>query len=129
MGPLLANGRRLFKPPRSAERPPTWHCRTKRKEITPWWDLPATRATADRAAAELGGIDILFANAGIQAFKPFPEWEDADWHDQDWHDQLDVSLTGAGKAHAVVFLASDEARVVSGTTYDMTVGDSAHYSA
>jgi NAD(P)-dependent dehydrogenase (short-subunit alcohol dehydrogenase family) len=31
----------------------------------------------------------LFANAGIQAFKPILELEDADWHDQ-----IDVNLNG-----------------------------------
>jgi len=36
-----------------------------------------------------GKLDILFANAGIQAFKPILEWEDADWHDQ-----IDINLTG-----------------------------------
>ena len=61
-------------------------------------DLPALRAMAERAVAELGGIDILFANAGIQAFKPILEWEDADWHDQ-----IDVNLTGtANMLRAVV---------------------------
>ena len=32
-------------------------------------------------------------------------------------------------APVVVFLASDEARMVSGATYDVTAGDSAHYTA
>jgi NAD(P)-dependent dehydrogenase (short-subunit alcohol dehydrogenase family) len=32
-------------------------------------------------------------------------------------------------ALAVVFLASDEARMVSGATYDVTGGDSANYTA
>jgi NAD(P)-dependent dehydrogenase (short-subunit alcohol dehydrogenase family) len=32
-------------------------------------------------------------------------------------------------APVVVFLASDEALMVSGATYDVTGGDSAHYSA
>ena len=52
-------------------------------------DLAAMKAMASRAAGELGGIDILFANAGIQAFKPILEWEDADWQDQ-----IDINLTG-----------------------------------
>jgi NAD(P)-dependent dehydrogenase (short-subunit alcohol dehydrogenase family) len=39
------------------------------------------------------GIDILFANAGIQAFRPFLEMEDADWHIQ-----IDVNLTGTANA-------------------------------
>jgi NAD(P)-dependent dehydrogenase (short-subunit alcohol dehydrogenase family) len=40
-----------------------------------------------------GKIDILFANAGIQSFKPILEMEDADWHDQ-----IDVNLTGTCNA-------------------------------
>jgi len=32
-------------------------------------------------------------------------------------------------APVVVFLASDEARMVSGAAYDVTGGDSAHYDA
>jgi NAD(P)-dependent dehydrogenase (short-subunit alcohol dehydrogenase family) len=32
-------------------------------------------------------------------------------------------------APVVVFLASDDARMVSGATYDVTAGDSAHYTA
>jgi NAD(P)-dependent dehydrogenase (short-subunit alcohol dehydrogenase family) len=35
------------------------------------------------------GFDILFANAGIQAFKPLLEMQDADWYDQ-----IDVNLNG-----------------------------------
>jgi NAD(P)-dependent dehydrogenase (short-subunit alcohol dehydrogenase family) len=42
-------------------------------------DLPALRAAASRAEQEFGGIDILFANAGIQSFHPLLEMEDADW--------------------------------------------------
>lgn len=56
-------------------------------------DLPALRAAADDAAQAFGHIDILFANAGIQAFAPLLEMEDADWHDQ-----IDVNLTGTCNA-------------------------------
>ncbi|WP_303278966.1 SDR family NAD(P)-dependent oxidoreductase [Shinella curvata] len=42
---------------------------------------------------EFGGIDILFANAGIQAFKPILDMEN-----EDWHDQIDVNLTGTANA-------------------------------
>ena len=52
-------------------------------------DIDAQRQAAQRVKAELGGVDILFANAGIQAFKPLLEMEDADWHDQ-----IDVNLNG-----------------------------------
>jgi NAD(P)-dependent dehydrogenase (short-subunit alcohol dehydrogenase family) len=56
-------------------------------------DLPSLRAAADAAHTTFGRLDILFANAGIQAFKPILEWEDADWHDQ-----IDVNLTGTANA-------------------------------
>ena len=61
-------------------------------------DLPALRAMAAQAMEEMGGIDILFANAGIQAFKPILEMDDPDWHDQ-----IDVNLSGtANMLRAVV---------------------------
>lgn len=56
-------------------------------------DLAAIRAAAKTAHAAFGRLDILFANAGIQAFKPILEWQDADWHDQ-----IDVNLTGTCNA-------------------------------
>ena len=55
--------------------------------------LAALRDAAALAKAELGGVDILFANGGIQAFKPILEMEDADWHDQ-----IDINLTGTMNA-------------------------------
>jgi NAD(P)-dependent dehydrogenase (short-subunit alcohol dehydrogenase family) len=56
-------------------------------------DLAALRAAAAKARATFGRLDILFANAGIQSFKPILEWEDADWNDQ-----IDVNLTGTCNA-------------------------------
>ncbi|SEJ49093.1 MULTISPECIES: SDR family NAD(P)-dependent oxidoreductase [unclassified Variovorax] len=56
-------------------------------------DLPALREAAAWAAETFGKIDILFANAGIQAFKPILEMDDADWQDQ-----IDVNLTGTCNA-------------------------------
>jgi NAD(P)-dependent dehydrogenase (short-subunit alcohol dehydrogenase family) len=47
------------------------------------------RRVANTIEREWGGVDILFANAGIQAFKPILEMEDADWFDQ-----IDVNLNG-----------------------------------
>ena len=38
---------------------------------------------------EFGGIDIVFANAGVQEFKPLLEMEDVDWQTH-----IDVNLTG-----------------------------------
>jgi len=51
--------------------------------------LPALREAATSIKEAFGGIDILFANGGIQAFKPILEMEDPDWHDQ-----IDINLTG-----------------------------------
>jgi NAD(P)-dependent dehydrogenase (short-subunit alcohol dehydrogenase family) len=56
-------------------------------------DLASLRAAAEQARATFGRLDILFANAGIQAFKPILDWEDADWHDQ-----INVNLTGTCNA-------------------------------
>ena len=64
-----------------------------RAEIADQRDIGALRAIASRTAAAFGGIDILFANAGIQAFKPLLEMGDADWHDQ-----IDVNLSGTANA-------------------------------
>jgi NAD(P)-dependent dehydrogenase (short-subunit alcohol dehydrogenase family) len=44
---------------------------------------------ADQIEQEWGGIDVVFANAGIQAFKPLLEMSD---HDR--VDQIDVNLNG-----------------------------------
>ncbi|HWF36530.1 MAG TPA: SDR family NAD(P)-dependent oxidoreductase, partial [Solirubrobacteraceae bacterium] len=52
-------------------------------------DTAALREAAGTIEREWGGVDIVFANAGIQAFKPILEMEDPDWHDQ-----IDVNLNG-----------------------------------
>jgi NAD(P)-dependent dehydrogenase (short-subunit alcohol dehydrogenase family) len=71
---------------------------------TPWHqiqldqrDLQALRAAAEDTIQRYGKIDILFANAGIQAFCPILEMGDADWHDQ-----IDVNLTGTCNAFRAV---------------------------
>jgi NAD(P)-dependent dehydrogenase (short-subunit alcohol dehydrogenase family) len=56
-------------------------------------DLPALRSAAAEIERASDGIDILFANAGIQAFRPLLEMEDPDWHIQ-----IDVNLTGTANA-------------------------------
>ena len=56
-------------------------------------DMAALRAAAAQTEREFGGIDILFANAGIQSFHPLLEMEDADWHIT-----IDVNLTGTANA-------------------------------
>ncbi|OON67701.1 hypothetical protein B0919_15990 [Hymenobacter sp. CRA2] len=52
-------------------------------------DLSALRRAAEQAGRELGPVDILVANAGIQIFAPLLEMTDAQWHDA-----IDVNLTG-----------------------------------
>jgi NAD(P)-dependent dehydrogenase (short-subunit alcohol dehydrogenase family) len=47
------------------------------------------RIAAASMEPKWGGIDIVFANAGIQAFKPLLEMSDPDWHDQ-----IEVNLNG-----------------------------------
>jgi NAD(P)-dependent dehydrogenase (short-subunit alcohol dehydrogenase family) len=56
-------------------------------------DIGALADAAARVTRAWGGVDILFANAGIQAFKPLLEMTDADWHDQ-----IDVNLSGTANA-------------------------------
>lgn len=56
-------------------------------------NLSALRAAASEAVSAFGHIDILFANAGIQGFKPILDMTDADWHDH-----IDVNLTGTMNA-------------------------------
>jgi NAD(P)-dependent dehydrogenase (short-subunit alcohol dehydrogenase family) len=52
-------------------------------------NIDAVRAAALAVVQEWGGVDVVFANAGIQAFKPLLDMADADWHDQ-----IDVNLSG-----------------------------------
>lgn len=52
-------------------------------------DIVTLREAAAEVEGEWGGVDIVFANAGIQAFKPLLEMED-----RDWQDQIDVNLGG-----------------------------------
>jgi NAD(P)-dependent dehydrogenase (short-subunit alcohol dehydrogenase family) len=52
-------------------------------------DLAALRAAAQQAKTELGQVDILVANAGIQVFAPL-----LDMTDDQWHDVIDTNLTG-----------------------------------
>lgn len=52
-------------------------------------DIDALRRAAQQIQDGLGAPQVVFANAGIQAFKPLLEMEDADWHDQ-----IDTNLTG-----------------------------------
>jgi 3-oxoacyl-[acyl-carrier protein] reductase len=54
-------------------------------------DAAQVQRLTDRAAAELGAVDIVVANAGIARREPLPE----DVADEQWRLVLDVNLTGA----------------------------------
>jgi NAD(P)-dependent dehydrogenase (short-subunit alcohol dehydrogenase family) len=52
-------------------------------------EISALKSAALQIEKAFGGIDIVFANAGVQGFKPLLEMEDSDWQIH-----LDVNLTG-----------------------------------
>ncbi|WP_022930275.1 SDR family oxidoreductase [Patulibacter americanus] len=52
-------------------------------------DRDAVRAAAERIAAELGGVDLVFANAGVQHVSPIE-----DLRTGDWQHQIDLNVTG-----------------------------------
>ena len=87
------------------------------------------RAAADQIAATFGGLDIVFANAGIQAFKPLLEMADADWHDQ-----IDNNLNGTANtlrvfAPALVARGGGRIIVTSSTQGQHGTLNGASYSA
>lgn len=56
-------------------------------------NLSALKDCAAQVEKEFGGIDILFANAGVQAFRPLLEVDD-----EEWQTHIDVNLTGTANA-------------------------------
>ena len=56
-------------------------------------DCAALRRAAEQVEREFGGIDIVFANASIQAFKSLLDMDDADCNDH-----IDINLTGTANA-------------------------------
>lgn len=42
-------------------------------------DISTLRKAATRIEQEFGGIDIVFANAGVQEFRPLLKMDDSDW--------------------------------------------------
>ena len=52
-------------------------------------DKVAVRAGFAEVADRFGGVDVVFANAGVQGFASLLEMSD-----ELWHDQIDINLTG-----------------------------------
>jgi NADP-dependent 3-hydroxy acid dehydrogenase YdfG len=52
-------------------------------------DRAAVEAAAERVAAELGRVDLLFANAGVQHVSPIE-----DLRLDDWQEQIDLNISG-----------------------------------
>lgn len=57
--------------------------------ITDQRDINSLRSAAFKIVEAFDGVDIVFANAGVQGFKSLLEMED-----EDWYIQIDVNLTG-----------------------------------
>ncbi|MDB5039199.1 MAG: putative short-chain type dehydrogenase/reductase [Bacteriovoracaceae bacterium] len=73
-------------------------------------DYKALSEYAKTIENEFGRVDILFANAGIQAFKPLLEMTD-----DDWHIQIDVNLTGTAnmiRAFAPIIVKNRGGRII-----------------
>jgi SDR family mycofactocin-dependent oxidoreductase len=82
-----------------------------------------------RGEAELGGIDVLVANAGVCGFAPFAELTD-----EMWDDMIAVNLTGAFKSmRAVVpgMTARGHGRIIATSSMGGRAGtpNLAHYVA
>ena len=72
-------------------------------------DRAALLAAASELEQRWGGLDIVFANAGIQAFRPLLEMDDPDWDDQ-----IHVNLTGTANVLAGIRPAAGAPRRRSG---------------
>lgn len=72
--------------------------------------MPAMRDAAVRIERELGGLDIVFANAGIQAFAPLLEMDD-----EHWRVQIETNLTGSAnviRAFAPLLVRRGKGRII-----------------
>ncbi len=73
-------------------------------------DIGALRAAGDRTVGEMGHVDIVVADAGIQTFKPLLEMED-----RDWHDTVDNNLNGSAntlRAFAPLLVKNGKGRII-----------------
>ncbi|WP_139922320.1 SDR family NAD(P)-dependent oxidoreductase [Hymenobacter sp. DG01] len=73
-------------------------------------NLAALCTAAQQIEQELGGLDIIVANAGIQVFAPLLEMTD-----EQWHDVIDVNLTGTAntvRAFAPLLVKRGSGRII-----------------
>lgn len=73
-------------------------------------DMAALKKAAERVERELGRLDILVANAGIQVFSPLLEM-----NDDQWNDVIDTNLTGTAntvRAFAPLMAQRDYGRII-----------------
>ena len=73
-------------------------------------DISALRAAADRTSEQMGHVDIVVADAAIQAFKPLLEMDD-----HDWHDVIDNNLNGSAntlRAFAPLLVKNGKGRFI-----------------
>ncbi|MGD9703742.1 MAG: mycofactocin-coupled SDR family oxidoreductase [Acidimicrobiia bacterium] len=93
-------------------------------------DLDGLRALCSDGATELGGIDIVVANAGVSNWNRF--WE---MPEQQWQDMIDINLTGVWKTlSAAVPIMVEQGRggsiiITSSVAGLKSLPAQAHYSA
>lgn len=92
-------------------------------------DRGAVKAGLDQVAERFGGIDVVFANAGIQGFASLLQMSD-----ELWDDQIDVNLTGTAnvlRAAAPLLVERGGGRIIvtSSTQGQHGTLDGAGYSA
>ncbi|MGC5627018.1 mycofactocin-coupled SDR family oxidoreductase [Georgenia sp. Z1344] len=93
-------------------------------------DLAALTAVADEGVAELGRLDIILANAGINTMSPTLEMDE-----EMWQTMIDVNLTGVWKtvraaAPHIVAGGNGGAIVITSSLASMkTNANIAHYTA
>jgi SDR family mycofactocin-dependent oxidoreductase len=92
-------------------------------------DLEAVTAAIDNGVAELGGLDVVVANAGIH-LPGAPTWE---LDPRDWQRTLDINLTGVWHTvkAAVPHMGADGGSVIiiSSTNGLRGMPNTAHYTA